>query len=429
VSGSPGGPGEAPRAAASAPQAPGGPGPLSGLRVVDCSAIIAGPVATAFLATYGADVVKLEPLEGDALRSYPSTLPGHSRYFLGINRGKRSVALDLKRPAGLAIARRLARDADVFVESFRPGVAARLGLDDGSLRAANPRLIYCSISAFGQTGPLAERAGLDPVVQCYGGLAWEQGATAGSDVPVLVRGSLVDYYAGSLAASGVLLAVIARATTSVGQRVDTSLLDGVVAMQAGRAFWAEALEPAEAVRDLLGDRVSRIYPTKDGHLYLYVELPKFWMGLCQTLDLRAWLADPRLQTMVGRHREKAELIAVITERLAARPAAEWEAIFSAADVPCTRIRTIPEVLQDPQVDANGTLVTVMHPTLGPVRALAAPIRLSDTPGRSPGPPPAVGEHTDAVLAEAGYGADEIARLRADGVVGGGRAQQAMTARD
>src|SRR5262249_49571238 len=282
--------------------------------------------------------------EGDALRSYPSTLPGQSRYFLGINRGKRSVALDLKRPEGLAIARRLARDADVFVESSRPGVAARLGLDDGPLRAANPRLIYCSISAFGQMGPLAERAGLDPVVQCYGGLAWEQGATAGTDVPVLVRGSLVDYYAGSLAASGVLLAVVSRAPTGLGRGVDTSLLDGVVAMQAGRAFWAEAREPAEAVQDLLGDRVSRIYPTKDGHLYLYVELPKFWTGLCQTLDLRAWLADPRLQTMVGRHPEKAELIAAITERLPARSAAEWEAIFAAARRSRSPVRTIPELL-------------------------------------------------------------------------------------
>ena len=243
------------------------PGPLAGLRVVDCSAIIAGPIATAFLATYGARVDKLEPLEGDALRTYPSTLPGLSRYFLGINRGKRSLALDLKHPQGLALARRLARTADVFVESFRPGVAARLGLDDGTLRAENPRLIYCSVSAFGQVGPLAERPGLDPVVQSYGGLAWEQGA-AGEGAPELVRGSLVDYYTGSLAVSGILLALVARGQTGAGQRIETSLLDGVLAMQAGRAFWAQAQEPPDAVRDLLGDRVSRIYPTRDGHLYV-----------------------------------------------------------------------------------------------------------------------------------------------------------------
>jgi formyl-CoA transferase len=391
------------------------PGPLEGLRVVDCSAIIAGPIATAFLATYGADVVKLEPLEGDALRSYPSTLPGLSRYFLGINRGKRSLAVDLKHPDGLAVARRLARGADVFVESFRPGVAARLGLDDRTLRAENARLIYCSVSAFGQAGPLAERPGLDPVVQSYGGLAWEQGA-ADEDAPELVRGSLVDYYTGSLAVSGILLALVARGQTGAGQRIETSLLDGVLAMQAGRAFWAEAVEPPDAVRDLLGDRVSRIYPTRDGHLYLYVELPKFWTGLCRTLGLDAWLDDPRLRTMVGRHTHKAELIVAITERLAARTAAEWEARFAEADVPCTRIRSMAEMLVDPQALRNGTLATVQHPTLGPVRMLGVPVRLAGTPGAPAGPPPAIGEHTDAILGEAGLPAPEIARLRQAGVV-------------
>ena len=391
------------------------PGPLEGLRVVDCSAIIAGPIATAFLATYGADVVKLEPLEGDALRSYPSTLPGFSRYFLGINRGKRSLAVDLKHPDGVAVARRLARDADVFVESYRPGVSTRLGLDDPTLRAQNARLIYCSVSAFGQTGPLAERPGLDPVVQSYGGLAWEQGAADG-DPPELVRGSLVDYYTGSLAVSGILLALIARGRTGLGQRIETSLLDGVLAMQAGRAFWAEAAEPPEAVRDLLGDRVSRIYPTREGHLYLYVELPKFWTGLCRTLGFEAWLHDARLGTMVGRHANKTELIRAITERLAARTAAEWEARFAEADVPCTRVRSVPEILVDPQALLNGTLATVQHPTLGPVRLLGVPVRLAATPGSPAGPPPVVGEHTDAILAEAGVPAPEIARLRQAGVV-------------
>lgn len=389
--------------------------PLDGLRVVDASAIIAGPVATAFLATYGADVVKLEPLEGEALRGYPSTLPGLSRYFLGINRGKRSLAVDLKHPEGLALARRLVRDADVFVESFRPGVAARLGLDDATLRRDNPRLVYCSISAFGQAGPLASRPGLDPVVQCYGGLAWEQGAAAGAG-PELVRGSLVDYYTGSLAASGILLALLARGRTGRGQRLETSLLDGVLAMQAGRVFWAETLEPPDAVQDLLGDRVSRIYPTREGHLYLYVELPKFWRGLCRTLGLEAWLTDPRFETMVGRHAHKAELVAEITARLQAATAAEWEARFTAADVPCTRVRTVPELLQDPQACANGTLATVPHPTLGPVRLLGVPIRLDDTPGAPAAPPPAIGEHTDTILAEAGLSTAEVARLRTLGVI-------------
>lgn len=390
-------------------------GPLEGIRVVDLSAIIAGPIATAFLATFGADVVKVEPPEGDALRGYPSSLSGESRYFLGINRGKRSLALDLKHPDGLAIARRLAAGADVVVESFRPGVAARLGVDYPTLHATSPRLVYCSISAYGQRGPLSTRPGLDPVVQCYGGLAWEQGAPDG-DAPALVRGSLVDYYTGGLAASGILLALLARTRSGAGQYVETSLLDGVLAMQAGRLFWAEAREPREAVKDFLGDRVSRIYPTREGYLYLYVELPKFWEGLCRALGVEDWLADPRLQTMVGRHTHKAELIARITERLAGRPAAEWEAIFEGAGVPCTRIRSVPEMLADAQAEANGTLAAAVHPALGPVRFLGVPVRLAGTPGTPPGPPPTLGEHSDAILAEAGYTPDDIARLRGAGAV-------------
>jgi crotonobetainyl-CoA:carnitine CoA-transferase CaiB-like acyl-CoA transferase len=303
----------------------------------------------------------------------------------------------------------------VFVESFRPRVAARLGLDAGTLRRDNARLIYCSVSAFGQTGPLAERPGLDPVVQSYGGLAWEQGA-ADEGAPELVRGSLVDYYTGSLAVSGILLALIARGQTGAGQRVETSLLDGVLAMQAGRVFWAESAEPPDAVRDLLGDRVSRIYPTRDGHLYLYVELPKFWTSLCRTLGLEAWLGDPRLRTMVGRHAHKAELIQAIAERLAERTAAEWEARFAEADVPCTRVRSVPEMLVDPQALLNGTLATVQHPTLGPIRLLGVPVRLAGTPGAPAGPPPEVGEHTEAILGEAGFSAPEIAGLREAGVV-------------
>ncbi|HEY7140814.1 MAG TPA: CoA transferase, partial [Methylomirabilota bacterium] len=176
------------------------------------------------------------------------------------------------------------------------------------------------------------------------------------------------------------------------------------------------VEPPDAVRDLLGDRVSRIYPTRDGHLYLYVELPKFWTGLCRTLGLDAWLDDPRLRTMVGRHTHKAELIVAITERLAARTAAEWEARFAEADVPCTRIRSMAEMLVDPQALRNGTLATVQHPTLGPVRMLGVPVRLAGTPGAPAGPPPAIGEHTDAILGEAGLPAPEIARLRQAGVV-------------
>ncbi|HZS33025.1 MAG TPA: CoA transferase [Methylomirabilota bacterium] len=389
--------------------------PLAGLRVVDCSAIIAGPVATTFLATYGADVLKVEPLEGDALRGYPSTLPGLSRYFLGINRGKRSLAVDLKHPDGRAIAQRLAARADVFVESFRPGVAARLGLDAPRLRGDNPRLVYCSISAFGQAGPLAERPGLDPVIQCYGGLAWEQGAATGAP-PELVRGSLVDYYTGSLAAAGILLALLARERTGTGQRLETSLLDGVLAMQAGRAFWAQGREPPEAVQDLLGDRVSRIYPTRDGHLYLYVELPKFWAGLCRTLGCDGWLEDPRFRTMRGRHAHKAELIAAITACLAERTAAEWEARFTAAGVPSTRLRSIPELLQDAQALAIGALATVPHDALGPVRLLGVPVRLEATPGVPAAAPPDVGEHTDAVLDEIGLEPGEVARLRQAGVV-------------
>ena len=315
--------------------------------------------------------------------------------------------------------RRLARDADVFVESFRPGVADRLGLDHGALRAVNPRLIDRSISAYGQRGPLAPRPGLDPVVQCYGGLAWEQGAPdlpAAADAPTLVRGSLVDYYTGSLAASGILLALLARgadgrrpARGDLPARRRPRHAGGPALLGGGRR--AARGRPGPAGRPGL-PHLSHA----DGHRDPYVELPRFWDGLCRTLGLEAWLEDPRLATMTGRHAHKAELIARITQRLAAATAAEWEARFVAADVPCTRIRAMAELLVDPQAAANGTVAGVHHPALGPVRFLGVPVRLDATPGQAPGPPPELGADGDTVLRQAGYSAREVAGFRAAGAV-------------
>jgi len=388
-------------------------GVLDGVSVLDLTHYVAGPFCTLLLADQGARVVKLEPPGGDPIRKFPSTFGGESRLFLGLNRGKRSVAVDLAKDAGKEVARRLAARADVFIEGFRPGVAERLGLGAGELCGQNPRLIYLSISAYGQEGPLRERRGVDPIVQTFAGLPAEQG---GSGPPQLVQGSFVDYFTGALAANAIALALLERGRTGRGQRVETSLLASAAAIQQGRLVWAPGREPLENVRDALGDRIARIYETAEGHVFLYMDVDGFWERALGVLDLEAMRDDPRWRTFPRRHAGRGEIVPRVQEALRAASADAWVERFEAAGVPCAKVRRPADLFEEEQAGAAGLWTEVAHAEYGTLRVVGAPFRLGGAISVADAPPPRLGEHTDSVLAEAGYPLERIAALRGEGVV-------------
>ncbi|MEK6711111.1 MAG: CoA transferase [Nitrospinota bacterium] len=388
-------------------------GALDGIRVLDLTHYVAGPFCTLLLADQGAEVVKLEPPGGDVIRRFPSSFEGESRLFLGLNRGKRSIGIDLSREEGKRAGRALAARADVLVEGFRPGVAGKLGLGAGEVRALNPRLVYASISAYGQRGPLSGRRGIDPIVQTYAGIPAEQ---AGGGPPQLVQGHFVDYFTGALAANAIALALLERARTGQGRRVEASLLASAAALQQGRLVWAPGREPLEKVRDLLSDRLARIYEAAGGHIYLYLDVEGFWERALAVLGLERLKEDGRWTTFRGRHAGREELIPQIQEVLRGASADAWVARFEGAGVPCAKVRWPSDLLEEEQLRALGVLAEVEHPDYGALRLIGPAFRLEGLPGGSALPPPRLGEHTGEVLQEAGFTPGEIAGWRAAGVV-------------
>ncbi|MBB1601815.1 CaiB/BaiF CoA-transferase family protein [Variovorax sp. UMC13] len=370
---------------------------LEGIQVLDFSTYIAGPYGASLLGDMGADVVKVETPEGDPMRHYPSTLPGESRAFLGVNRNKRGIVLDLKQPADRAACHRLVADADVVLHNFRPGVAERLGLDFDTLCALQPRLVYCSFTGYGPDGPQAQRPGFDQVLQCRTGIAQAQGYPG--DEPRVVWGSAVDFYGASLIATGICAALFQRERTRLAQRVDTSLLQAALAMQAGRMVWAEG-ESAEVDRDLRGGALSGLHPTRDGYLYLQAQTEAFWQALCELTGLGHLACDSRYAHMRLRKANEAVLLPQLRAALMTRSAREWEAIFGTR-VPCTVVRGIEAVFDDEQVAHQGLLVTHAHPTLGSYRAVAEPIRFNgERSGKQERRAPMLGEHTADIVGPA-----------------------------
>lgn len=386
-------------------------GSLDGVRVLDLTRYVAGPFCTLLLSDAGADVVKLEPPKGDDIRTFPSTLEGGSRLFLGINRGKRSLVVDLKREDGLAIARRLASRADVFIEGNRPGALARLGLGYEELFRDNPRLVYASVSAYGQKGALWDQRGFDPILQTYAGIPAAQGET-----PELVQGHFVDYFTGALAASAVLMALFERERKGKGQYIDASLLGGAAALQQGRLVWATGSEPIENVHDALGDRISRVYESADGRLYVYMDADGFWERACPAMGLEALAADRRFSTFRQRHKAREEIIAEVQKVLRTAPADEWISRLLEAGVPCAKVRPPAMLMEDEQMRAMEFLTEADHPDLGMLRMMGRPFRMGSVPAREGVPPPLLGEHTDEVLKEEGYGEEEIDGFRKEGVI-------------
>ena len=390
--------------------------PLEGFTVLDLTRVLSGPYCTMHLADMGARVIKIEqPGRGDDTRGFgPPFLQGESTYFLSVNRNKESVTLDFKHSEGRALLDRLIAQSDVVVENFRPGALAKLGLDYATLADRHPRLIYCSISGFGQTGPRSTEAGYDAMIQAEGGLMSLTGD--GDGPPYRLGVAIADLVSGILAANGITLALLARERTGRGQQVDISLLDSVATLltyQAG-IYFATGTPPPR-----LGNRHPTIAPyevfsASDGDFVLAVANDDLWRRFCEVADIEP---DDRFATNPQRVQRYGELRLLVADRLGRRTRQDWLARLGAAGVPCGLVRDLGELFADPQVAAREMVAEIEHRTIGPLRILGVPIKLSDTPGAVRTAPPTLGEHTDAVLRkDLGLTPEVIARLREQRVI-------------
>ena len=393
------------------------PGPLEGLVVVDLTRVLSGPYCTMQLADMGARVIKVEqPGRGDDTRAWgPPFIGAESAYFLSINRNKESLTLDLK--SGRAVLERLLDRADVLVENFRPGAMERLGLGYAAVAARWPRLVYCSISGFGQTGPRRDQPGYDAVVQAEGGL---MSITGEADGPAFRLGvAIADIVSGMFAAQGIALALLARARTGRGQHVDIGMLDSTAALLTYQAaiYFATGQPPTR-----MGNRHPTIVPyetfeASDGEFVLAVGSEGLWRRFCELLDAPGVAEDPRFATNRDRVSHYEILRPLLAERILQRSRAEWIERLMAAGVPCGSVRDVSEVLRDPQMTAREMIAAVEHAAVGSVQVLGVPIKLSETPGTVRAAPPTLGQHTDRILrTDLGFSDADIARLRQNGTV-------------
>ncbi|MDN3988273.1 CaiB/BaiF CoA transferase family protein [Zwartia vadi] len=378
------------------PPRSGAQGPLTGVRVIDMSAYIAGPYACSLLADQGAEIIKIEPPAGDNLRKYPSTLEAESRAFLGVNRSKLAAVLDIKNPEDLETLLNLIQGADVLVHNFRPTVAPRIGIGYEQLKALNPRLIYCAVSGYGETGPLKDKAGFDQVLQTMTGMAALQGKKEGP--PELLYGSIVDFYASALVAGAVSSALYERERSGLGQFVGVSLLAAAMTLQSGRLVWAEN-EGRDVWRDMRSGGITGIHPTKEGYLYISANTPHFWEALCKKTGMSEFLNNERYDTVRKRALHQPEIVPRLHQALAAKSALEWEALFG-EEVPCAAARTVEDMFDHPQVLSQDMISTYHHPVVGQYRGLKRSIRFERTPGPDPFAAPTLGQHTDLIKEEA-----------------------------
>jgi crotonobetainyl-CoA:carnitine CoA-transferase CaiB-like acyl-CoA transferase len=392
---------------------------LGNLVVLDLSHALAGPFASTMLGDYGAEVIKIEPLDGDIARAWgPPFYGGESAYFVNLNRNKKSVALDLKHPEGRAIFFRLLEGADIVLENLRVGAVKKLGIDYERARDRNPRIIYCSISGFGQDGPYRERAALDLVVQAESGMISITGEPGGRGVRAGV--SIADITAGMYAAFGILAAVHARQTTGRGQFIDVSMLEGQLGILSGMigAFVADHIVPGP-----LGTAYGALLPyqtfrTTTRDIAIGIGSDKLWRTFAPLVGLAHLADDPRYVSNAARNANRPSLVAALQEAFLTRSYEEWEAVLQPAGIPMGAINTLDAVVVHPQVVARAALVESTHPVAGTIAMTAPPVRMSATPGSVRTPAPLLGEHTEQVLRERlGLDTREIARLKAAGAIG------------
>ncbi len=393
-------------------------GPLSGLTVVDLSRVLSGPYCTMVLGDLGARVIKVEhPGRGDDTRQWgPPFVGTESAYFLSVNRNKESVTVDFKHPRGLEVLSRLIARADVLVENFKPGALTRAGLGWEALHARHPRLIYASISGYGQTGPRRDEPGYDAVIQAEGGLMSVTGDRGGPAYRLGV--AISDIVAGLFAVQGILAALYSRERTGEGQRVDIGMLDATAALLTYQTanFFATGVTPVR-----LGNRHPTIAPyetfeTSDGEMVIAVGNDAIWRRLCPVLGLAHLASDAKFATNRDRMAHYEALRTELDAAFRLRTRAEWIGRLRTVSVPCGAVRDIGEVVTDPQLADREMIVTLMHPTAGATRVMGVPVKLSATQGAVRTPPPTLGQHTDAVLGELEYDREMISSLEADGAI-------------
>ena len=391
--------------------------PLEEVKVLDCTQFMAGPYCSLLLADMGADVVKVErPGVGDETRHQAPTINGVAAPFLMINRNKRSLVLDLKAPEGQETFRRLVPLFDVVVENFRPGTLEKLGLGYKDLKPLNPSLIYCSISGFGQTGPYRHRGGFDLVAQGMSGIMSVTGIPDGP--PVKVGVPITDLAAGMYAANGIMAAYIHRLKTGQGQLVDTSLLEAGVALTFWETgiLWATGQSPGPMGS---AHRISAPYQAlrcQDKLITIGAANQVNWERLCRAIGREELVEDPRFLTDSLRRQHYQELAEELEATLSKRPAAHWLAQLEEAKVPSGPINTMAEVYADPQIQARDMVVELSHPTAGPIKSIGIPVKLSETPASIRRPAPLLGQHSEEVLQENGFSAEEVRRLAEAGII-------------
>ena len=393
-------------------------GPLDGYRIVDLTQNVAGPLATMILGDQGADVIKVEPLEGgDATRSSAQRRGGFATSFLNNNRNKRSIALDLKAAAGRRALLRLCEGADVFVQNFRPGVVERLGIDEPAVRAVAPDIVYVSISGFGEVGPYATKPAYDPVIQAYSGLATVQ---AGADDvrPRMLRTILPDKLTAITASQAITAALLSRARTGKGQHVRLSMLEAVVAFLWPSDMGDQTLVGDEPASQSKASETELVYATSDGWITVAVQTNAQWVALTKALDKPEWLDDARFKTPALRQTNVEARLRLTQQALMGGSSDNWLTRLTEAGVPCAPVLTRFQLIEAPQVKALGMIVETDHPHAGRLRQMRNAARFEGTPASIRRGAPALGEQSAEILAEIGYSADEIAGLKADGIVGG-----------
>ena len=390
---------------------------LEGLRVLDVTQVMAGPFCTMLLCDMGADVIKIEPPAGDSSRRMAGAIGSDSPSFNAVNRGKRGVILDLKSSAGQEVFRHLTKTADILVENFRPTVMSTLGLDYANLATIQPRLIYASISGYGQTGPDSRRGGFDLIAQGVAGIMSVTG-NPGSD-PVKAGVPLTDLGAALFAVSGILAALHYRHSSGRGQHVDTSLVDAGVALSVWEAteYFSSGQIPSP-----LGSahRMSAPYQAiqcADGFITLGAANDRIFNSLCNVLEHPEWIEQPNYASDTARVKNRLTLANAIETITSKRPRHYWLELFEQNEIPCGPINDYADVARDPHLRSRDMVVETDHPTFGKIKTLGSPIKFSETPTQPNRPAPLLGEHTNEVLREHGYNAKQIAKLQRDGVLG------------